>query len=162
MSKPILDACCGGRMFWFDKTNENVVFMDKRAGEWVLCDGRKFKIEPDEIGDFTKMPFEDKLFKLVVFDPPHLTKIGEKSYLAIKYGKLDEKWQETLRKGFSECWRVLDYYGVLIFKWCERDIKLSQLTDLFPAQPLFGHPTNLNKTTHWLCFMKIPKGGSND
>ncbi|HGZ2460509.1 TPA: SAM-dependent methyltransferase, partial [Enterococcus faecalis] len=28
--KRILDACCGSRMFWFDKQNEQVLFMDNR------------------------------------------------------------------------------------------------------------------------------------
>lgn len=28
MGKPILDACCGSRMFWYDKDNPAVVFMD--------------------------------------------------------------------------------------------------------------------------------------
>lgn len=28
--KRILDACCGFRMFWFNKNNSDVVFMDKR------------------------------------------------------------------------------------------------------------------------------------
>lgn len=28
--KPILDACCGGRMFYFDKNNPNVLFADIR------------------------------------------------------------------------------------------------------------------------------------
>lgn len=28
--KRILDACCGSRMFWFNKNNPDVVFMDKR------------------------------------------------------------------------------------------------------------------------------------
>ena len=26
----ILDACCGSRMFWFDKQNPDVVFADNR------------------------------------------------------------------------------------------------------------------------------------
>ena len=30
MSKLILDACCGSRMFWFDKANPNVEFVDCR------------------------------------------------------------------------------------------------------------------------------------
>lgn len=30
--KPILDACCGGRMFYFDKNNPNVLFTD------IWCD----------------------------------------------------------------------------------------------------------------------------
>ena len=29
-SKPVLDVCCGGKMFYFDKTNENILFCDKR------------------------------------------------------------------------------------------------------------------------------------
>lgn len=33
MNKPILDACCGSRMFWFDKENENTIFMDNRDVE---------------------------------------------------------------------------------------------------------------------------------
>ena len=28
--KPILDACCGSRMFWFDQHNSNVLFVDNR------------------------------------------------------------------------------------------------------------------------------------
>jgi hypothetical protein len=27
----ILDACCGSRMFWFDKGNPNCLFIDKRS-----------------------------------------------------------------------------------------------------------------------------------
>lgn len=27
----ILDACCGSRMFWFDKENPNCLFIDKRS-----------------------------------------------------------------------------------------------------------------------------------
>ena len=30
MSKLILGACCGSRMFWFDKANPNVEFVDCR------------------------------------------------------------------------------------------------------------------------------------
>ncbi len=31
--KRILDPCCGGRMFYFDKTDERVLFCDKRQTE---------------------------------------------------------------------------------------------------------------------------------
>ncbi|KGN01183.1 methyltransferase, partial [Clostridium haemolyticum NCTC 8350] len=30
MEKPILDVCCGSRMFWFDKENKDAIFMDNR------------------------------------------------------------------------------------------------------------------------------------
>ena len=40
MEKLILDACCGSRMFHFDKQNANVLFADNRTFEGTLCDGR--------------------------------------------------------------------------------------------------------------------------
>lgn len=84
----ILDACCGSRMCWFDKNNPITTFMDIRKEEYVLCDGRNLIINPDIVGDFRNMPFPDKSFYLVLFDPPHFNKVGEKSYTAQKYGKL--------------------------------------------------------------------------
>ncbi len=38
-------------MFWFDKENKDVIFMDNRELEDTLCDGRKLIIEPDILGD---------------------------------------------------------------------------------------------------------------
>ena len=55
--KKILDACCGSRMFWFDKTNPDVLFADIRDEKHTLCDGRKLEIKPDVIADFRNMPF---------------------------------------------------------------------------------------------------------
>lgn len=90
VEKCILDVCCGSRMFWFDKHNDKVVFMDNRVLHDTLCDGRKLDVEPDVVGDFRNIPFEDKTFHMVVFDPPHLIKVGEKSWLAKKYGRLND------------------------------------------------------------------------
>lgn len=73
MIKPILDACCGGKMFYFDKNDPRVLFMDCRQIETQLKDRnklRKFEVKPDVIGDFTQMEFPDGVFRLVVFDPP--------------------------------------------------------------------------------------------
>ena len=70
--KPILDACCGGKMFYFDKNDPRVLFQDIRKEETTLCDGRKFEVKPDVVGDFTSMRFPDNTFNMVVFDPPHL------------------------------------------------------------------------------------------
>lgn len=75
--KPILDACCGGKMFYFDKNDPRVLFQDIRCEETTLCDGRKFSVKPDVIGDFTSMDFPDNTFSMVVFDPPHLRWWGE-------------------------------------------------------------------------------------
>jgi hypothetical protein len=110
-------------MFWFDKNNPNVIFCDNRKETHTLCDGRTLEINPDVICDFTQLPFEDNSFKLVVFDPPHLLKIGDDSWLRKKYGKLPGgDWQLIIKRGFDECMRVLEPNGILIFKWCEVDI----------------------------------------
>ena len=156
MKKTILDACCGSRMFWFDRKNNNVVFMDNRTLETTLCDGRKLIIAPDIVGDFRKMPFQDGQFRLVVFDPPHLVKAGEKSWLVQKYGRLcPETWKDDLRAGFSECFRVLEIRGILVFKWSENQIKTGDVVNLSPIEPLFGQR---HGETHWLVFMKPEKG----
>lgn len=154
MNKTILDVCCGSKMFWFDKSNPDVMFCDIRQEEHVLCDGRKLEIKPDMIMDFRNLEFPDNHFKLVVFDPPHLKKLGANSWMAKKYGILSDNWQEDLKRGFDECWRVLQNDGVLIFKWSEKDIKIRELLNIFGQAPLFGHTTNTKAQTIWLCFMK--------
>lgn len=79
MKKRILDMCCGSRMFYFDKHDPNVLFTDIREFHDTLCDGRKLDVQPDMIADCTALPFEDETFNMVVFDPPHLLKVGQKS-----------------------------------------------------------------------------------
>lgn len=151
----ILDACCGSRMFWFDKTNPLVSFMDNRNYTDILCDGRKLEIKPDIIGDFRSIPYLDNTFNLVVFDPPHLLKVGEKSWLAKKYGKLNQStWREDLKQGFSECFRVLKPNGILVFKWNETDITVSEILKLTEQKPLIGHKSGKLNKTHWLLFYK--------
>lgn len=153
--KRILDACCGSRMFWFDKNNPEVDFCDIRQESDVLCDGRTLSIKPDIIADFTALPFKSDSYYLVVFDPPHLINVGDSSWLAKKYGKLKKnEWQHIIKDGFSECMRVLRKNGVLIFKWNETDISVNQIIDVIGQQPLFGHKSGKLNKTHWLCFMK--------
>nr|DAS52287.1 MAG TPA: hypothetical protein [Caudoviricetes sp.] len=68
----ILDACCGGKMFYFDKNDDRVLFQD----------------------------------------------------------------------------------GFLIFKWNETDIKVSEVLNLTPVKPIFGHISGKRANTHWICFIK--------
>ncbi len=77
MTEPtILDMYCGSRMFWFDKQDARAVFADIRAEQHTLCDGRRLVINPDVIADFRALPFADATFPVVVFDPPHLERVG--------------------------------------------------------------------------------------
>lgn len=71
--KPILDACCGGKMFYYDKNDPRVLFQDIRSfKDKDIYKGRTFSVEPDIVADFTSMPYPDNSFNMVVFDPPHL------------------------------------------------------------------------------------------
>lgn len=155
MSAKILDVCCGSRMMHFDRKNKNVVFGDIRTEKHILCDGRALDVTPDIEIDFRSIPFKDEQFNLVVFDPPHLIKVGDKSWLALKYGKLGQDWKEDLTKGFTECFRVLAKGGVLIFKWNETQIKVSEILELTDQNPVFGHISGKRANTHWITFMKM-------
>ena len=55
----VLDACCGTRMFWFDKSDDRALFIDVREGTRIIdvgtagTKGRKPKIvKPDRVMDF--------------------------------------------------------------------------------------------------------------
>lgn len=154
----ILDVCCGGRAFWFDKQNPNVLFCDRRVMEPEVVgsgkDARVRKCLPDVVMDFRCLDIPDCTFRLVVFDPPHLF-LGENSYMAKCYGSLNKlTWRDDISKGFAECFRVLKTEGVLIFKWNESDILLSEVLKCTDKKPLFGHPSGKSQKTHWVCFMK--------
>lgn len=153
--KKVLDACCGSRMFWFDKNDDRVIFMDIREHESILSDGRKLSVKPDVLGDFRKMEFDNSIFDMVVFDPPHLVRGGNNSWLVQKYGKLDNNnWKSDLTKGFKECFRVLKSNGILVFKWNEDQIKLSEVLECTDIKPMFGNKRPKQSKTHWLVFMK--------
>jgi len=152
--KIILDACCGSRMFWFDKQNPDVLFTDNRTEDIILCDGRTLEIKPDMEVDFTDMPFEDETFKMVVFDPPHMNKLGKNTWMAQKYGVLLPTWETDIKAGFDESMRVLKKEGFLIFKWNEAQITLNKVLEVIKVKPLFGHITGKHGKTIWLCFMK--------
>lgn len=152
--KIILDACCGPRMMWFDKNNPLALFQDIREESHILCDERKLEIRPDILADFRNMPHADNSFKLVVFDPPHLKKLGKDSWMAKKYGVLFPTWENDIKAGFDECFRVLEHNGILIFKWNEDQISVKTILDLIQYKPLFGHTTGRHGKTHWITFMK--------
>lgn len=160
MNKPILDVACGGKMFYFNKEDPRVLFCDKRRIKTTLCDGRNFDVSPDIQADFTNLPFEDNCFKLVIFDPPHLVHKGtyEDSQITgwqqIKYGALYDDWHDMITKGFSECFRVLDKNGVLVFKWNETDILLREILKCTSEKPVLGHKSGKRSNTHWILFFK--------
>lgn len=156
MQGKVLDACCGSRMAWYDKSNPVALFMDNRQVDETLCDGRKLVVSPDVVGDFRHMPFPDESFYLVFFDPPHMHQLGVSSWVARKYGVLLPTWRDDLKAGFEECFRVLKTCGTLVFKWSDVQTPFDDVLRLaLPYKPLFGH--RRKQGTHdtiWSVFFK--------
>ena len=55
------------------------------------------------------------------------------------------------KQGFNECMRVLESDGLLIFKWSEDQIKLTEVLKCFAKKPLLGDQRG---KTRWLVFIK--------
>lgn len=159
--KYILDATAGFRMMWFDKHDPNTLYIDKRP-----------ECEPDEVQDFRNLPYTDKRFRLVVFDPPHILRGSDNhdSNMLRRFGALQpDTWRSDLKQAFDELWRVLADYGVLILKWNTQYTASNELLALFPVKPLFyqvsatstrkynGGRQRENVKTLWFCFMKKPE-----
>lgn len=155
-------------MWWWDKNHPLAVYMDRRSAprgsvgnltghpEW----NPNWECQPDVLGDFRSMPFDDGAFRLVVFDPPHVIRDEPAGINGLKYGALTaETEQDDLRRGFAECWRVLAPGGTLVFKWAGR---LDRVRPHFPATPVVGN-RNMRASsglgTRWIIFYKPLTGG---
>lgn len=170
VEEEILDATCGGRSIWLpgNKQNENTLYIDNREREpgFHGQEGRTYAVQPDEIQDFRDLPYEDEVFNLVVFDPPHVLREDGMEQLSghviKKYGALRaETWQSDLEAGFEELWRVLNPGGTLVFKFADNDVDFRDVLELAPCQPLFG--TTTKKTSkcenRWFVFYKEGSDG---
>ena len=149
----ILDACCGSRMFWFDKNEKHTTFMDIRQ-ETFEIHGKKVNML---LETFVICHLKIILLIWLFFDPPHLKWAGPNSIMKAQYGQLDKKtWSEDLAKGFEECMRVLKTGGTLIFKWSDCQVNVKEILKVIPFKPLFGQRRG---TTHWMTFVKFEEAG---
>lgn len=138
------------RSFYFDKKDPRVLFGDIREDEThLLTNGQTIKIKPDEVMDFRDIPYPDESFQAVIFDPPHMLNLSEKSWMRKKYGVLDkETWRDDITKGFAECFRVLKTNGTLIFKWNEVSISLKEILALAP--PITSQFLDILRVSGWV------------
>ena len=141
MEKKILDVTCGARSIWFNKHHPSAIYCDCRREEHHIKTPnggtKNIIVEPDVQCDFTHLPFDDNAFQLVVWDPPHLLRVGN-GLLGTLYGKLGADWPKMLHDGFRECMRVLRPDGVLIFKWAETDIPAGDVWKAIGHRPYSG------------------------
>lgn len=147
---------------WFNKNHPNTLYIDIRKEKKGFEKSRpNCEINPDVIADFRNLrQFKDKSFKLIVWDPPHMISKNYGSRMTNKYGFLyAETWPYDFKLGFKELWRVLDHYGVLLFKFNDTNINFRKVLKLFPINPLFSNTISNKKgsKTKWFCFMKIPE-----
>ena len=161
----ILDATAGGRGIWCDgqKENDRTLFIDKRERDPGFCGqpNRYYQVQPDEVEDFRDLPYSDETFDLVVFDPPHTIRQNGmadlKGHVTKKYGALHaETWQDDIRRGFNEFFRVLRPGGTLVFKFADEAADFERVLELAPEPPLFGTRTKQSKQveTRWFVFHK--------
>ena len=79
-NKFILDACCSVKAMWYNKNHPNAVYIDiHKQSEGFMGHGRKEGIKPDYVMDFRDLSFPDKSFKLIFWDPPHISTLGQNS-----------------------------------------------------------------------------------
>jgi len=62
--------------------------------------------------------------------------------------------------GFLEGFRVLRPEGVLIFKWNEHEIPVSEVLALTSERPVIGNRCGRTQKTHWIVFMKESDKGN--
>lgn len=165
----ILDATCGGRSIWHpeNKDRDDTLYIDRREDDNPLrreefgYKPRNYSIEPDEVEDYRDLPYDDESFNLIVFDPPHIVRNdGMKTLSGVsdrKWGNLHaETWQEDLRTGFKELFRVLSPGGTLVLKFADVSADFDEVLSLTPHDPLFGTSVNNGKNveTRWFVFYK--------
>ena len=149
MPRPsILDATAGGRMMWFDKNPDDVLFVDRRVvPPGTKGQGSLWEVNPDIVASFESLPFSDDTFEMVVYDPPHRN-LSPDSIMGLTYGSITDL--DTVVAGLHECLRVSRRW--VVFKWAEASHKVSDVLALTDARPLFGHTTAKSGKTIWVVF----------
>jgi hypothetical protein len=124
----ILDMSAGKRSIWFNRLQEETVYVDIRE-----------EMTPTVVCDTTQLPFPGNLFDLIVFDPPHVTH-GPGSTMAKYYGAFPaDVIKDLVKQSGKEAFRVTRKDGLMAFKWNDHDVKLPRILLLMEGwEPLFG------------------------
>lgn len=160
----ILDATCGLKQMWFQKDDQETIYLDMRYGA-IQYSEKQFKRRPDYRNRIIKptiqadnryLPFKDGMFDMVLFDPPHMITNIESSEIQHTYSVLHPiTWAKDMSIAIKELFRILKPKGFFIFKWAENSAALKEALKLFPCEPLFGsNPQYPQHKTWWIVFRK--------
>lgn len=147
----ILDMTAGNRNIWIDRNCSDAIFVDHRV-----------EVAPDIVADSTALPFANETFDLIVFDPPHVN-VGVNSALTHLYGHYTSvQIRDFVIDGSREAHRVGTRDSLLIFKWCDHDVRHERiLASMAPWwRALFGHVVSIRSspkrisTTQWFTLRK--------
>ncbi len=171
----ILDASSGNRKIWASKNSENIIYLDIQ---------KELEVKPSIFADNTKLPFQDKTFDSIFYDPPYAWNFKSMFYGYPNEKVLREKYSEIKRKGVPSYYgverykskdavlshifkalrefdRVLKDDGLLWMKWNEIRLTLDRILPLFDNWTellrfeLKDRSQTLSETqTFWLAFQK--------
>ena len=158
--KKVVDVCCGPKGMWFDKKDNRALYLDIRDEEIIINKnaaypkGTVFNVKPNLKCDFTNIKLPNECCYHVVFDPPHIKHKNGTAVITKQYGFLKDNWQQMIKDGFKECFRILKPNGTLIFKWNEVSFSVKEVLKLTDKKPLYGHKSGKKMNTHWIAFIK--------
>ena len=160
----ILDATAGNRLIWENKNSSNIIYLDFN---------KRLQVTPSIFGDNRHLPFKDKVFDTVFFDPPYasgykthfwsfanITEFREYGKWGECHGKIPQYYGIDLYKNKShlfkyiflalyEIFRVLKDDGMLWFKWNNFEIAFHKIHGLFDSwQKLIQLNVTDNKQTN--------------
>ena len=128
----ILDATVGaGSIYagWNKKLGDRLVGIDIRKGDFSYkfsanWSRNRIIVRPTVLADMKYLPFPDRLFEAVIFDPPHIA-AGLTGWIGKRYGSWTQRTTiQTLRAVDKEFKRVLRPGGLLILKIIPRGFLL--------------------------------------
>jgi hypothetical protein len=125
----ILDMSAGNRAVWYNKSHADAVYVDIRP-----------QVRPGVVADSRNLPFADRTFDLVVFDPPH-ENFGASGNMSKNYGHhTAAQIRDIVARSAREAFRVSKHEALMAFKWNDCARKLADILVLMPHwAPLFGH-----------------------
>jgi len=169
----ILDATAGNRTMWRYPNSENIIYIDIE---------KRLEVKPTIFCDNTRMPFKDKQFDTIFFDPPHSWYEGDYYYtfpdrasLKAVYPTARESppryygWDKIKNKSHllkylfnaqKELRRVLKDDGLLWLKWNEMKIPLATVLIIMQEwnellRIYVKSPTQTGmQQTYWICLEK--------